>query len=65
MLYWLIGEYLLSYTPRLVIVTGGVDTIRCGFAFHVVSLQGNILVGRYAHISTTMVSHVRNRAAGH
>ncbi len=38
------------------------------FTFPVVSLLGNIPVGAYVHyptISTTMVSRVKSRAAGH
>lgn len=44
------------------------DTMGYAFTFPVVSLLGNIPVGAYVHyptISTTMLSRVKSRTAGH
>ena len=44
------------------------DTMGYAFTFPVVSLLGNIPVGAYPHyptISTTMLSRVKSRSAGH
>lgn len=44
------------------------DTMGYAFTFPVVSLLGNIPVGAYTHyptISTTMLSRVKSRSAGH
>ena len=59
---------IILHYARMRSSTGDADTMGYAFTFPVVSLLGNIPVGAYVHyptISTTMVSRVKSRAAGH
>ncbi|KAI0754464.1 mannosyltransferase [Daedaleopsis nitida] len=60
---YLVWEAMTYLVPDLFI-----DTMGYAFTFPVVSLVGNIPVGAYVHyptISTTMLSRVKSRTAGH
>ncbi|PIL35103.1 hypothetical protein GSI_02891 [Ganoderma sinense ZZ0214-1] len=60
--------YLVWEAMSILIPDLFIDTMGYAFTFPVVSLLGNIPIGAYVHyptISTTMVSRVKSRAAGH